>query len=67
MDLADKFLPYCDNEYASKEDNAENCAEIAAEHAKDFMLFCEGLEMDFFLSTSAEALYAAFEATLKQF
>jgi hypothetical protein len=36
MTLEEKFLPYCDNEYANREDNAANCAEEADEYAIDF-------------------------------
>lgn len=34
--LEDRFLPYCDHEYANREDNAANCADEANEHAIAF-------------------------------
>ena len=36
MTLADKFKPYCDHEYANREDNAENCVEVAEAFAIAF-------------------------------
>jgi len=36
--LEKRFLPYCDNEYANKEDNAANCLEEAIDIA---VLFSE--------------------------
>ena len=36
MKLEDKFLPYCDHEYANREDNAANCVDVANEHARHF-------------------------------
>lgn len=36
MKLFEKFLPYCDHEYANREDNAWNCEEVADEFAIDF-------------------------------
>jgi len=41
MALADKFLRYCDNEYANREDNAENCADAAREVALDFVMYIQ--------------------------
>ena len=36
MNLIDKFKPYCDHEYANREDNAYNCMEIAEDFAVRF-------------------------------
>lgn len=36
MDLQKRFLPYCDHEYANREDNAFNCVEVAEEYAVEF-------------------------------
>jgi len=36
MKLEDRFLPYCDNQFADKEVNALNCADVANEHALSF-------------------------------
>lgn len=36
MTLRDKFLPFCDNEYANREDNAENCVDVADDYAVEF-------------------------------
>lgn len=35
--LASRFLPFCDHEYANREDNAENCAEEADKYAIEFV------------------------------
>ena len=35
--LEKRFLPYCDNEYANKEDNAVNCADSASEYMIDLI------------------------------
>ena len=34
--LEKRFLPFCDHEYANREDNAVNCAEVADEFAIGF-------------------------------
>lgn len=36
MELHKRFLPYCDNEYANKEDNAYNCEDVANNFALAF-------------------------------
>lgn len=36
MKLKEKFIGYCDHQYASREDNAEYCVEIADDYAIEF-------------------------------
>lgn len=36
MTLKEKFYPYCDNEFQDKEQNAENCVDVAYEFAIGF-------------------------------
>jgi len=36
MTLKEKFIGYCDHQYANREDNAENCVEIADDYAIEF-------------------------------
>jgi len=36
MTLKEKFHPYCDNEFQDKEQNAENCVDVAYEFAIGF-------------------------------
>ena len=35
--LEKRFLPYCDNEYAGKEENATNCVDVADKYAIEFI------------------------------
>ena len=44
MTLAEKFKPFCDNEYADREYNAENCADLARETAIAFTEWKDGLK-----------------------
>ena len=44
MTLAEKFKPFCDHEYANREDNAENCVDIARETAIAFTEWKDGLK-----------------------
>ena len=41
--IESKFLPFCDNEFANREDNAANCAEEAIKLAVEFKEYVEGL------------------------
>lgn len=34
--IDDKFLPFCDHEFANREDNAANCTEISLEISINF-------------------------------
>jgi hypothetical protein len=36
MTLKEKFIRYCDHEYANREDNAENCIDLADKFAIEF-------------------------------
>lgn len=50
MKLTDYFLPYCDHEYGNREDNAENCVEVAEDFAIGFsmwLLLNQDYEIDF--------------------
>ena len=35
--LEKRFLPYCDDEYANRQDNAANCADVADKYAIEFI------------------------------
>ena len=35
--LEKRFLPYCDHEYANRQDNAANCADVADKYAIEFI------------------------------
>lgn len=39
-ELASRFLPYCDHEYANREDNAWNCEDEADKYAIEFLEWC---------------------------
>jgi hypothetical protein len=36
MELEKRFLPFCDHEYANREDNSFNCVDVADEYAVKF-------------------------------
>lgn len=38
--LENIFLPYCDHEFANREDNATNCADEADKYAIEFCEWC---------------------------
>jgi hypothetical protein len=40
MTLKEKFNPYCDNLFSSKEVNAENCVDVADDYAIEFSEWC---------------------------
>lgn len=46
MTLKDKFNPYCDNLFLSKEVNSESCVEIAEYFAIEFAEWCNELRVN---------------------
>jgi hypothetical protein len=46
MTLKEKFNPYCDNLFSSKEVNAENCVDVADDYAIEFLDWYGGLRLD---------------------
>ena len=69
MTLNDKFNPYCDNLFSSKEVNSESCVEIADDYAIEFGDFIErikdadidSIDYDTYLNYTMEQLLQIFK------
>ena len=64
MKLEEQFLPYCDHEYANREDNSANCAEIAENFAIGFHEFVIKNAYKTQIETTTKELLEIYKKTL---